>query len=159
MSTATKHIEFEATFFPVPLEEARTKLSAIGATCVREEFMQTRVCYDVTPECLWEGAWVRVRDEGEQITLTIKAFPPDNDGEMQDQREVEIVADSFEAADDFCRVLGLRKKSYQETKRELWQVGGVSVMIDTWPWLPTYVEIEGSSEQEVALVAERLGFD
>jgi adenylate cyclase class 2 len=33
------------------------------------------------------------------------------------------------------------------------------VVIDTWPLIPCYIEIEGSSWSEVQSVAEKLGFN
>jgi hypothetical protein len=32
-------------------------------------------------------------------------------------------------------------------------------MLDEWPWIPPYVEVEGPSETSVRAVSERLGFD
>jgi adenylate cyclase, class 2 len=32
-------------------------------------------------------------------------------------------------------------------------------MIDTWPWIPTFLEIEGPSETEVQKIANALGMD
>ena len=31
--------------------------------------------------------------------------------------------------------------------------------IDTWPWIPTYIEIEGPSPEAVASTANQLGYD
>ncbi len=40
-----------------------------------------------------------------------------------------------------------------------WMLGGVELCIDTWPWIPTFLEIEGPSEEEVWEVAKKLGLD
>jgi len=32
--------------------------------------------------------------------------------------------------------------SYQETRREKWMLDDAEVTIDTWPWIPTFIEIE-----------------
>ena len=37
-------------------------------------------------------------------------------------------------------------------------IGDVEVMIDEWPFLEPFIEIEGGSEYDVRGVAERLGF-
>ncbi|MBP6943247.1 MAG: hypothetical protein KBB55_04375, partial [Candidatus Buchananbacteria bacterium] len=50
-------------------------------------------------------------------------------------------------------------KAYQETKREKWLLGDVEVTIDTWPWVPTFVELEGPTEEEVKAAAQKLGLD
>lgn len=53
--------------------------------------------------------------------------------------------------------LGYKARSYQENKRHSFELNGVSIEIDTWPLIPTYVEIEGSSESEVLATLELLG--
>ena len=53
----------------------------------------------------------------------------------------------------------MHAKSYQETKRERWELAGVEVTIDTWPWIPTFVELEGKSEQDLKHVATLLELD
>ena len=35
----------------------------------------------------------------------------------------------------------------------------MEIDIDTWPMLPTYVEIEGKSEEEVMTVVKKLGYN
>lgn len=54
---------------------------------------------------------------------------------------------------------GLPHGSFQESKRETWELGRVEFMIDEWPWLEPYIEVEAGSEQEVRAMAKQLGFD
>ena len=49
--------------------------------------------------------------------------------------------------------------TYQESKRETWTLGGAEVVIDEWPWINPYIEIEAENEAIVRDVATRLGFD
>ena len=35
----------------------------------------------------------------------------------------------------------------------------MEIDIDTWPMLPTYVEIEGKSEEEVMTVVKKMGYN
>lgn len=50
-------------------------------------------------------------------------------------------------------------RSIQESRRETWQLGDVEIMLDEWPWLKPYIEIEGPSEEQVRVVATQLGLD
>ena len=50
-------------------------------------------------------------------------------------------------------------KSYQETRRESWLLEETEIEVDTWPWIPPFIEIEGKNEIIVRSVAEGLGFD
>jgi adenylate cyclase class 2 len=55
--------------------------------------------------------------------------------------------------------MGFEALRYQENYREEWKLGEVTLDIDTWPGLSTYVEVEGPSEDAVRAAAEVLGFD
>ena len=55
--------------------------------------------------------------------------------------------------------LGLQQVRYQENYREEWRLGEVVFDFDTWPGLPTFVEIEGSDEVSVRQAAVALGLD
>lgn len=90
------------------------------------------------------------------MTLSYKQL---NDRTLHGTKEISVVIDDFEKTCDFLIAIGLQMKSYQETKREKWLYGDVEITIDTWPWIPTFVEIEGPSEESVVQTAKDLGFD
>ena len=48
---------------------------------------------------------------------------------------------------------------FRSNYRESWTYNGVAIEIDTWPKIPTYVEIEGETENAVKDVSSQLGFD
>jgi len=148
-------IEFEATFANQDKDKIRERLANVGATQERQEFLQKRTVFDLPLGHEIAGGWARVRDEGNQITLTLKVV----DGSaIENQREVEFTIGDFQAAETFLEATGFRKKAYQETRREIWKLEGVEIMIDEWPFLEPFVEIEGKNEEEVKRVAEKLDF-
>ncbi len=108
-----------------------------------------------------QGAWVRLRDEGDKITFTFKqrlakAF---NAGENDDgMYERETTVGDFDTTREILLKTGLIEKMYQENKRTRYVLGGVECDIDTWPLLPPYLEIEGTSWDAVYATAEQLGF-
>ena len=55
--------------------------------------------------------------------------------------------------------IGLQVKSSQESRREAWQLGSAEIVLDEWPWLDPYIEIEATDEATVRRVAGELGFD
>lgn len=143
--------EIEATFLDIDKDNLREKLRAAGAELVQEETLMRRTIFNID-----ERSFARVRDEGNRITMSYKHLDTHTLSGMQ---EVCLEVNDFTAACDFIKALGLKPKAEQETYREAWKLGEVEIDIDTWPWLPTYVEIEGPSETEVTAVAEKLGFD
>jgi len=43
--------------------------------------------------------------------------------------------------------------------RELWELDGVDITIDEWPFLEPFVEIKGQSVEQVMKVSEKIDFD
>lgn len=150
------NIEYEAKFTNINKEEMRKRLIEVGAQLVRPEFLQKRVVFHLPEGHEIKGGWLRVRDEGDKITMSLKVI---DGNEIKNQKEVCLVVDNFNEAEKFLTAIGCRKKSYQETKREVWKLDDVEIMIDEWPFLEPFVEIEGNSEESVKLIAEKLGFD
>ncbi len=150
--------EWEATFWPVDKDEVRRRLTDAGATLIYPERFMRRVNLYPPDEEYALRAWVRIRDEGDKITLSIKERRGDN-SQMDHQGELALTIDNFERGQELLRLLGCRDKNYQETKRELWKLQGAEITIDEWPWLEPFVEIEGISEEHVRDVSTALGFD
>ena len=149
-------IEYEATFLNIDKEEMRGRLNQVGAVLVRPEFLQKRVTFNLPSGHEISGGWLRVRDEGDKITTTLKIVDGDK---IHNQREINLQVDNFEEAVKFLEAIGCQRKSYQETKRELWALDEVEIAIDEWPFLEPYVEVEGKSEASVREVSAKLNFD
>lgn len=149
-------IEFEATFLNIDKKDIRKKLKDIGAELVKPEFMQCRYTFNL-PKCFNNStSWVRVRDEQNKITMTYKEVKGKS---IEDQKEITLQINDLETGKEFLEKIGCKEKSYQETKRELWKLDGVEICIDTWPFLETFVEVEGKSEKRVKDISQKLGFD
>lgn len=148
--------EYEATFTNIDKDVIREKLRIAGAVLIYGEFLQKRVSVN-PPTGIYTGRnWLRVRQEFDKVTVAYKEI---SGGSIEGQQEVEIVVDDFDQAVLLLEKLGCAKKAYQENKREKWQMGDVEIVIDEWPFLEPFVEIEGPSEVEVQRVASVLGFD
>lgn len=149
--------EYEAMFIHINKEVIRQKLLSCQATLVRPEFFQKRQEFNLPIENS-EGKWARVRDEGDTITMSFKQITSGGVA-ITDQKEINLVVDDYEKAQQFLTAIGCAPQGYRENYRELWKLNGAEVTIDTWPWLEPLVEVEGSSEQQVREVSEILGFD
>ena len=103
------------------------------------------------------NAFARVRKEYDKTTLTLKIFQEIDS--IERQKEVELEVDSFEQAILFLENTGFQQKNFQETKRELWELDGCQIMLDTWPFLEPFVEIESDQESKVKDLSNKLGFD
>lgn len=149
--------EIEAKFTDVDPASVRARLQETRATLKQPEILMRRAVFDYPDRRLYSvRGWVRVRDEGEKITLSYKQV---NDRTLYGTQEISVVVDDFEETCRFLLAIGLKTKSHQETRREKWLYGEVEITIDTWPWIPPFVEIEGPNEEVVKQAARDLGFD
>lgn len=146
-------IEYEAKILDIePRELARTILDK-GGTAIGTARLQRRFVYDIDPGD--QSRWVRLRDTGSETTLTIKEIASDDIGGTQ---ETEITVSDFDTTNALLGKLGYRAKAYQENQRQSFLLDGAQLEIDTWPRIPSYLEIEASGRAEVVRVAALLGY-
>ncbi|MDO8557333.1 MAG: CYTH domain-containing protein [Candidatus Jorgensenbacteria bacterium] len=149
--------ELEAKFLDIDPVLFRKKLIEVGAILITAERLMKRKVFDFPDERLEkEGAWIRVRDEGDKITVSYKRLL---DRSLYGTKEITITADNFDDACNIFLAIGLKQSSYQETRRETWKLNDCEITIDTWPWIPSFVEFEASTEEEVKDGVDKLGFD
>lgn len=117
------------------------------------EKLMRRYVYDIVPGDM--SKWIRLRDTGQETTLTLKEIKSDA---IDGTHETEVVVDSFEETNALLGMLGFTARSYQENKRVSFVLDGAEIEIDSWPRIPTYLEIEAGSAEEVIRIAAVLGF-
>jgi adenylate cyclase, class 2 len=147
-------VEFEATFIDVDVDLIRKRLKKLGAKRLKPETLMRRIVF-VPPKTI-KGGWMRVRDEGDKITLSLKQVTGKR---MEDQKEICLVIHDFDSGVRLLEAVGAKRKAYQETKRELWICKNVEITIDTWPGLEPFIEVEGKSEKAVKTVVSDLNLD
>lgn len=148
--------EIEAKFLTQNHEEIRKKLQKLGGVCRHPLSLMRRTVFDYPDRRLQaKRAWVRLREELDgSVELMLKQVKDDELGETYEQA---IKVDGYEEAKAFVLALGLEVKGEQENKREVWELDGVEIMLDEWPWVDSFVEIEGTTEAAVKTCAELLG--
>ena len=143
--------EIEATFININKDQLRAQLKELGAKLLQPETLMRRTIFNID-----DHSFVRVRDEGNRITMSYKRLDALS---LSGMKEICLDVNNYDDAINFVKVCGLQPKAVQETLREEWELDGVELDIDTWPWLPTFVEIEGPIETAVKTVAEKLGLE
>lgn len=147
--------EIEAKFVQVDHNDIRNRLKALDAICEQPMRDMRRVTID-SIEMKVKNAFVRIRDQGDKITVTYKQF---DSLSLHGAKEIELTVDNFDNAVALFKEIGLPHHSHQESLRETWKLGCVEIALDEWPWLDPYIEIEGPNEEIVKYVATQLGFD
>lgn len=145
--------EYEIRVLEISKEEIIKKIEEIGGI-KQGEYNQKRYVYDLNP--IQKGKWIRLRTNGKATTLTYKDIISNT---IDGTKEVEIVVDDFEKTNELLEKIGFSSRSYQENNRIQYMLDDVEIDIDSWPVIPTYLEIEGKSEEDVLKILNLLKID
>lgn len=143
-------LEIEATFVEINKDELRAKLKDVGAKLVQPEILMRRVVFGVA-----ENSFARVRDEGDRVVFTYKCR---HDDSITGTEEINVEVSDYDDMIAILKACGLHVKANEDSYRESWELNGAEIDIDTWPWIPSYVEIEAETPEIVESVSEKLGF-
>ena len=146
------NIEHELRILDIDKAAVISTLEALGAIKVGE-FSYRRHVFEVIPST--KGRWVRLRTDGTTTTLTIKQIVSDK---VDGTSEWETKVDDFDTTFVMLQKIGLTSKGYQENMRIMYSLDDADVCIDTWPKIPTYLEIEAKSAAIIHDVTSKLGF-
>lgn len=149
--------EIEVKFLEINKEELVAKLKSLGAEDQGEDFLREIIFYD--HDMAWQRSKetvVRLRSNNQNTFLTYKHNEAKNAIGM---KEIEFAVSDMNKAKEFLEAVGLVAYRHQEKKRHKFMLGEVIIDIDTWPKVPTYVELEGPSEDAIKDAAVKLGFD
>jgi adenylate cyclase class 2 len=151
--------EFEARFLSIDLNAITARLRDCGATRMMPRTLMRRVVLknqDITDR----GGWLRLREQGDKTVLTYKQVNNTDSASAIDRiLEAEVEVADFQAAQLLLEAMGFTTLRYQENYREEWQLNDVTFDLDTWPDLPTYLEVEGRDEAAVRAATTMLGLD
>ncbi len=147
------HTEYEVRVLEVDKEKLIKKLEKLGAQKIAD-FDYKRRIYNFNPAV--DNKWIRLRTDGKKTTLTIKKL---ESLEIDGTKEAEIEVSDFEETNNILNELGYKSHTYQENKRTRYILDGVELDIDSWPYIPTYLEIEGKDEKAVKDMIKLLEVD
>lgn len=149
--------EIEARFLEIDVEAFKKRLTEVSAEDLGEDFLQEVIFYDKDLEWQKYGRkFARLRQNKKGVFMTFKHVETDT---VEGAQEIELKVDNFDKAKDFLEEVGLVAFREQEKKRHSFKLGNVIVDIDTWPSIPTYLELEGPSEEDLKKAAQILGLD
>lgn len=144
--------EIEGKFRIAGIEQIRAKLTEAGAECVHPMRLMKRALIEESHHAA-ENSFIRIRDEGDRITLTYKRRDSET---LHGQKEIEIIVSDFDKTVELFQAAGWSYTTFQESRRETWTLDGAEVVIDEWPWIDPYIEIEADDEATVRAVAKKL---
>lgn len=152
-------VEIEVKFVDVDIDDVRQRLRSNGAHLEHAMRAMRRALIE-EPQHSAGNMFIRIRDEGDKTTLCLKKkLKSLEESTIDSTYEIETTVGDFDTAIELFKVAGWDYTTYQESKRETWMMDSVEVVIDEWPWINPYIEIEGESEDAVRSAAQKLGFD
>lgn len=110
-----------------------------------------------------KGAYLRLRKEGPRSELILKYSAGKKNARIKSEREISVpIRDrkEWKAAQTLLIQFGLKKVFHQEKRRVSYihDKSRLRFDIDTWPGVPTYVEIEGESKKDIERGALMIGY-
>jgi len=148
--------EFETQVLDINVEEIKSKLRKLGAV-EEPEVLQRRWVFDMD-KCTVDsqGKWIRLRQSGDKKpTLT---FKNKTGAGLAETTEIEVAVDDFDKmAKIISRIDGFIGKYYQENKRLRFEYRNIEFTLDTWPMIPTFLEVEAKTEGKVSEGLKLLG--
>lgn len=144
------NIEYEVKFLDININEWLNKLEKEGANLESKHVQKITIFEGLSGN---SREYVRVRDEGNKITLTHKKSNPNS----VEASEIEIEIGSYDTAIALLEAIGLKRTRTEEKERIRYKLGACNLDIDTWPDIPTYVEIESNSKYEIEEMCKTLG--
>jgi len=148
--------EIEVKILDINVEEVKNKLQELGAEKVFDGNLEI-VTFDHPEKNLKEeGKLLRVRKMGNKTELCFKGKK--EPGKFKVREEVEVLTDNFENTVNILEKVGFSKVFEGNKKRESYQLGNIKFEIDTYPGIPTFLEIEAPTEEEVAEFVQKLGY-
>jgi len=149
--------EIECRFLEIDVPALKKRLVELGAEDRGEDLFFEMIFYSRDKK--WDDnhrGFVKIRQTKHGIELTHKRHYAETvDGTL----EITVNISDAQKARELLEALGFPMFRQQEKKRHTFKLGEVIVDIDTWPKIPTYVELEGPSEQAIKAVAKDLGLD
>ena len=149
--------EFEARFLNVDATKISEHLASRSATCTMPRTLMRRIVF-MNGDIESRRGWLRLRQQGERTMLTYKQATGDVSA-IDTVLEAEVEVGSFEKAKTLLEAMGFTAMRFQENYREEWKLDGVTYDIDTWPGLPTFLEVEGPDEAAVRTASGSLGLN
>lgn len=150
--------EIEVKFLNIDIDDMRRRLTDTGAHLERPMRLMKRALIE-EPHHEAEHSFIRIRDEGDKVTLTFKRRADQTVSTIDGTAEIEVTVSDFDTTVELFNQAGWHYKTLQESKRETWQLDDCEVVIDEWPWISPYIEVEGPNEAAVQRVALKIGQD
>ncbi|MGM5484361.1 MAG: class IV adenylate cyclase [Nanobdellota archaeon] len=147
-------IEREVKILEIDKDKVVSELKRLGAEKVYDGDLFTKY-FDYPSRLLKkEGKTLRLRKFTDRSVLTFKKKLPTEGVKEREETEVIVEGDM----DEIFKGLGLELTREKKKYRTSLILDKARIDIDTYPGIPTFLEIEGDDKEKIFSTAEKLGF-
>jgi adenylate cyclase, class 2 len=148
--------EVEVKILDIDKKKIIAKLKKLGAKKVFEGRINA-IIFDTKDDKIWKsGNLLRVRKVGKKAEVVLKEKVEKTD--IKHYIEHEITIDNFETALNIFEKLGYMQKDRLEKNRISYSLGKLHFDIDSYPGIPTFMEVEAHSRKELEKGVKLLGY-
>ena len=148
--------EIEIKILGIDPEEISRKLVDLGAHKEFDGLIKTKY-FDKDHEIRDRGDLLRVREfEGSHTEVTYKTNKRIEDG-FKIYDEFELASPEFEEACSFFEALGYSTSCYFEKRRTVFSLEQAEIVIDEYPQLKPFIEIEAEDPKTIEELIVKLG--
>ena len=151
--------EIETKILEVDADFITEKLNRLGAEKIQDVML--KVDWFSLPDLVKENHpwYLRVRSYSSGKTEITWKGKPEITGTVRKVEEINILVDDHEKTKMLFKALGLVCYAHQEKKRMSWRLNNAQFDMDTYPKMPTYLEIEAENEKEIIDMIKKLGLE
>ena len=150
-----KNTEIELKFLEINPSKVRGRLLKLGAKHSPEELQKINAFDFPDYRLEKQKAVLRLRREHGKTMLCFKKLQKSK--KARQMREIQTEVSSFEKTKQLLEAIGLKLIGDKEKKRESFKLGKTSLEIDTFPGIPSFLEIEAENSKEIEKTARLLG--
>lgn len=142
--------EIELKILEINENKIRKKLDSFAAK-ISDNVLLTTITFN-NP---YNNASVRLREINNETIFTVKTVVPDKKYKIR--KEYETKVNDFEIFKNQLKILGFKQVMLQEKKRTTYKYKNSEIVIDNYPKIYPYIEIEGVKE-EIKEIVDKLGY-
>lgn len=155
----TKAVETELSILEIDKPRIIAKLKNFGAKQTQKELLKVYWYCNIgdNPEDLpW---FLRVRSYSDKkFEVTWKSHSK-RDSHSRTHKEINFEVTNIQVIRDFFEGIGMELYAYQEKERVSFELDEWKFDIDTYPGIPTYIEIEGLNSKHIQQAIKKLNLE